>query len=130
MLFFFPGDVVVNFCAKQVGFGYDDIMCRAHGMDGTAETHYSGKVWVKSREDTYNGDTPNLYQDGAVRNIAKFYESIIQGDVTNPTVLPSVRSNLTTILGRTAAYKKGEVTWNEMIKANEKWEANLKGLQA
>jgi hypothetical protein len=45
-------------------------------------------------------------------------------------VAPSVRSDLTTILGRTAAYKGGPVTWDEMIKANEKLEFDLKGLKA
>ena len=41
---------------------------------------------------------------------------------------PSVRSNLVTILGRTAAYGNREVTWDEIIKANEKLEADLRGL--
>jgi hypothetical protein len=35
----------------------------------------------------------------------------------------SVESNLTGILGRTAAYKEATVTWEEMMAANEKWEA-------
>ena len=48
----------------------------------------------------------------------------------NPTAAPSVRSNLTCVLGRTAAYTGRPVTWDEMIKANEKWEPDLKGLRA
>ena len=43
---------------------------------------------------------------------------------------PSVRSNLTTILGRTAAYKKAEVTWDEMMKTAEKMEFNTAGLKS
>jgi hypothetical protein len=35
-----------------------------------------------------------------------------------------------TILGRTAAYKGHRVTWDELIKANEKIETDLKGLKA
>ena len=130
VLIFFPNDLVVNFSAKQVGYGYDDIMCRAHGMTGTAETHYSGKVWLRNREDAYNGDTANLYLKGVELNIAAFYDSISKSDFSNPTIAPSVRSNLTTILGRTAAYKKAEVTWDEIMKANEKWEFDTKGLKA
>ena len=38
----------------------------------------------------------------------------------------SVKSNLTGILGRTAAYKNREVTWEEMMKADEKWTSDLK----
>jgi myo-inositol 2-dehydrogenase / D-chiro-inositol 1-dehydrogenase len=130
ILFFFPDDLVVTFTAKQVGFGFDDIMVRAHGMTGTAETNYGGKVWMRSREDAYNGDTNNIYLVGVERNMVTFHEAITKGDFSNPTVAPSVRSNLATILGRTAAYKKAEVTWAEMMKANEKWEFDPKGLKA
>lgn len=36
----------------------------------------------------------------------------------------SVISNLTAILGRTAAYQR-IVTWDEVMRSNEKWEAKL-----
>jgi len=129
VIYYFPNDIVCVFCSKQVGFVYDDIMCRVHGTTGTIETHYSGKVWMRSREDGYNGDTRNLYEDGTVRNIARFYNDIVKGDFSNPTVSPSVRSNLTTILGRQAAYKNGEVTWDQMMNSGEKFEFNTKGLK-
>ena len=61
---------------------------------------------------------------------AEYIDSIIKGDFSNPTVAPSVRSNLTTILGRTAAYKNTVVTWDEMMRANEKWSADLSNLKA
>ncbi len=130
VLFFFPDDLVVAFTSKQVGFGFDDIMVRAHGTAGTAETNYGGKCWLRTREDVFDGDTPNIYQAGVERNIATFYENIVKGDCANATVAPSVRSNLTTILGRTAAYGKTEVTWDQMIKRGEKWEFSQKGLKA
>ncbi len=130
VIFYYPEDRLVSFNSKQVGYHYDDIMCRVYGTQGTVDTHYAGKVWMRSQEDAFNGETPNLYADGAVRNIAAFHTMITTGDCTNTTVAPSVRSNLTTILGRTAAYKNTVVTWDELIKANEKWEFDLKGLKA
>jgi predicted dehydrogenase len=130
VIFFFPDDVEVSFTSKQVGFGFDDIMVRAHGMTGTAETNYGGKCWLHSRDDIFNGVTDNIYQVGVEHNIASFYQDITKGEFSNPTVAPSVRSNLTTILGRTAAYKGAEVTWDEMLKNNEKWEFDLKGLRS
>ena len=130
VLLFFPDNVVVSFTSKQVGFGFDDIMVRAHGTTGTAETNYGGKCWLHSRDDIFNGATDNIYQVGVEHNIASFYQEIIKGDFSNPTVAPSVRSNLTTILGRTAAYRGTEVTWTEMLKANERWECDLKGLRS
>ena len=130
VLFFFPDDVVVAFTSKQVGFGFDDILVRAHGMTGTAETNYGGKCWLHSRDDVFNGATDNIYQVGVEHNIASFYQDITKAEFSNPTVAPSVRSNLTAILGRTAAYKGAEVTWDAMLKANEKWESDLKGLRS
>ena len=38
----------------------------------------------------------------------------------------SVRSNLTAILGRTAAYRNREVTWDEMMASTETWSADMK----
>jgi hypothetical protein len=40
-----------------------------------------------------------------------------------------VRSNLTTILGRMAAYDRREVAWDEMAKSQERFEPDLKGLK-
>ena len=43
---------------------------------------------------------------------------------------PSVRSNLTTILGRTAAYSQREITWEDMMRRNEAWDFPLDALKA
>jgi myo-inositol 2-dehydrogenase/D-chiro-inositol 1-dehydrogenase len=130
LLFYFPDDLVVSFTSKQAGFGFDDIMVRAHGTTGTAETNYGGKCWLHSREDVFNGETDNIYQVGVEKNIASFYDDVMKGDCSNSTVAPSVRSNLTTILGRAAAYQRGEVvTWDQIMKANEKWHFDPKGLK-
>ncbi len=131
VVFYFPNNVFVSFNSKQVGFGFDDIQCRVFGTGGTADTHYGGDIWVRSKDDLFNGGkTGNIFTEGVQRNIVTFYESITKGDHTNPTVAPSARSNLTTLLGRTAAYKNAEVTWDEMMRANEKFKLDLKGLKA
>ena len=130
VVFLFPEHRFVSFNSKQVGSGLDDILCRVFGTAGTAETNYFGKVFIAS-DDPYNGGVmKNLYTDGVVTNIATFHDSITHSHYGNSTVAPSVRSNLTTILGRTAAYTGREVTWDEMMKANEKWETDLRGLKA
>ncbi len=131
VIFQYASGVIVSFNSKQVGHGFDDIQCRVFGTEGTADTHYFGDVWVRSRDDLFNGGKMgNLYTDGAVNNIASFYSAITKGDWTNATVPESVRSNLTTILGRTAAYQGAEVTWEQMMRANEGWSFDLKGLRA
>jgi len=130
VLFHYPDDLVVTFSSKQAGFGFDDIMVRAHGANGTVGTDYGGKCWLHSRDDRFEGATDNIYQVGVERNMATFHENIVKGDCSNPTVANSVRSNLTTILGRTAAYKGGEVTWADMMKTAEKWHFDTRGLKS
>lgn len=131
VIFYYPKDIMVSFSSKQVGFGYDDIMCRVYGVNGTADAHYSGDIMVRARDDIYNGGKASMiYAEGVTNNVKTFYDSIVKGDFSNPTVAPSVRSNLVTILGRTAAYKGGEVTWDEVLRTKEKWTADLKGLKA
>ncbi|MCF7669213.1 MAG: Gfo/Idh/MocA family oxidoreductase [Verrucomicrobia bacterium] len=130
VIFFYPNDITISFNSKQYGFGYDDILCRMYGTKGTVDTHYFGTVTIRSRDESYNGGRlNNLYTNGVVNNIATFHDDIKNGNYSNPTVKPSVRSNLTTILGRTAAYKNSEVTWDEMIKANRKLEYDMSGLK-
>ncbi len=129
-IFYYPKDIVVSFNSRQAGFGYDDILCRVYGTEGTVDTHYAGKVWMHAREFRSDEDSGSLYESGAVANIAAFHDNIVKADFSNSTVEPGVRSNLTTILGRTAAYKNSVVTWAEMMKANEKLVPDLKGLRA
>ena len=72
----------------------------------------------------------DLYKDGAVVNINEFHDDILKGNCSNPTVAPSVRSNLTAILGREAGYSGGEITLGDLLKENKKLQPNLEGLKA
>jgi predicted dehydrogenase len=130
VIFDFPNQVTTTFSSKQVGFGFDDIMCRVYGTNGMADLHYAGQSLIKSREYGNAVTAPNLYTSGAEANIAAFHEAISKRDFANLTVAPGVRTNLTAILGRTAAYRNRVVTWEEMMRANEPLTANLQGLKA
>ena len=120
VIYYFPNDLVLSFISHQTGYGYDDIMCRVYGLKGTADTHYFGNVTVKAKEFRSDGQVGNLYSDGVETNIATFHDSITRGNWANPTVAPSVRSNLTTILGRMAAYTGLEITWDQAMNSQEK----------
>jgi predicted dehydrogenase len=130
VIFDFPNQVTTTFSSKQVGFGFDDIMCRVYGTIGMADLHYAGQSLIKSKENGNSVSAPNLYTTGAEANIAAFHEAISKHDFANLTVAPGVRTNLTAILGRTAAYRNRVVTWEEMMRANEPLTANLQGLKA
>jgi myo-inositol 2-dehydrogenase/D-chiro-inositol 1-dehydrogenase len=128
VIYRFRGDIVLGFNSKQYGTGYDDIGCRMFGPEGMIDTHYFGSVSIQGNKPYQGGPMNNLFTEGVVRNIAEFHDDVTQARYANPTVAQSVRSNLTTILGRTAAYRRDQVTWQEMLKANEKLEFDLKGL--
>lgn len=130
VIYQFPKDVVLTFSAKQVGYGYEEIMCRVFGTTGTADTHYYSKSILNAKEQRLVADPKELYLTGAQANIATFYDSITTGNFANPTVAPSVRSTLATILGRMAVYRKTTVSWEEMMRHPEHLVADLQGLKA
>jgi predicted dehydrogenase len=129
VIYWFPDDVLVTFYSKQYGQGADDIACKMYGTDGTLDTHYSGDVGIKGKVNYPGGRDGSLFGNGARRNIATFYDQVTSGKHDYSTVAPSVRSNLTTILGRTAAYKQAEFTWDELMRSDEQLDPHLVGLK-
>ncbi len=129
VIYTFSEDVIVTFASRQNGDGYSDIGCRMYGAKGTIDTHYAGSVSIAGAVPYEGGLSPHLYEEGAARNIAAFHDDIIQNRFTNATVEPSVRSNLTTILGRTAAYRRTEVSWDELMRSEEWLDPKLQGLK-
>jgi myo-inositol 2-dehydrogenase / D-chiro-inositol 1-dehydrogenase len=87
-------------------------------------------VLMRGKESAVRGEVGDLYKTGTQTNIAEFYQAVTQGDCSNPTVVPSVRSNLTAVLGREAAYRRTELTLKSLIKQGKKLEPDLKGLKA
>jgi predicted dehydrogenase len=132
VLFEYPDKVGVTFSSRQFkGHGSPGgIKNRMFGSEGVLETKYGGTVIIRGENFYRGGETAEIYKQGAVNNIATFYDSITAGHFHNPTVAPSVRSNLVTILGRTAAYTGEKVYWNRLIKSTEKLQADLRGLKA
>jgi predicted dehydrogenase len=129
----YANNVGISFSSRQFP-GHDTqpegIRNRMFGTQGVLETEYGGQVLIRGKNFYRGGQTGSIYQDGAVNNIAAFHKSITEGQFDNPTVSPSVQSNLITILGRTAAYEKRVVNWEELIKSTKVMEPNFKGLKA
>jgi len=131
VIYWFPGDFVLTFSSVKIIPGHkDEIRCRIFGSEGVVFTDYYTEVRISGKKPYPGGTNDNLYQSGAETNIQEFYRSVTQGNYANTTVAPSVRSNLTCVLGRTAAYSGKVVTWDEMMRAAEKLEPDLRGLKA
>lgn len=113
--------------ANLTGF---DVVCQAQGQDGYAQIAYGGKVSVKGQEGTYNGEAPDLYEAGAVRNIAQFYQSVVEERLENDTVRRAIDGALATILGREAGLRRTKLTMAELLQEKKRLEVDLQGLRA
>jgi len=123
--YWYPDDVLMDFCSAQYTQRYDDLCCRIFGTLGTVDSHYGGNVNILAKTGGYRGgNTGSIYLDGAVSNIKNFCASIENKKYLDNSE-ESARSNLTAILGRIAAYEGRTVTWNEMMDANTKIDPRL-----
>lgn len=105
------------------------LLCQVFGQKANAQINYWGKAFVRGGPMHYGGgQVESLYKNGAVRNIAAFYQDIIEGRFDNPTVQRAVDGCLTTILGREAAARHGRMTMAELLKENQRLEVDLTGL--
>jgi predicted dehydrogenase len=129
--FQYPGKVGVQFSGRQFkGHGtVEGIRNRTFGSKGVLETEYGGLVLLRGENYWNGGKTADIYESGAVANIAAFHAAIVKGDYANPTVGPSVESNLITILGRKAAYENRLVTWDEILNDKERLDPALNSLR-
>ena len=100
------------------------------GAGGFIDADYYTGVVVRGPETAIRASVGDLYSSGTVVNINEFHAAIVKGDCSNPTVVPSVRSNLTAVLGREAAYRRDELTLAALLKEGKKLEPDLKGLKA
>jgi len=132
VVFTYPDHVGVTFSSRQFngqGTRPEGIRNRMFGSEGVLETEYGGQVLVRGKQFYRGGETPTIYEQGAVSNIAAFHDAIERQDYGNVTVPESVRSTLVTILGRTAAYENRVVTWDEIVKSDERLLPDLTGLK-
>jgi hypothetical protein len=92
---------------------------------------YGGRALIRGGPGHYAGGTiDNLYAAGAISNIATFHKNITEVDCSNDTVPTAIDSCLATILAREACLRKGRMTMEELVNANQRIEVDLSGLKA
>lgn len=128
-----PSPFVLTFSGNQATPGApNEIPCRIYGSQAMVDTDYFNHVTLTGaipKNKQFKGEFDNLYTDGAVSNIAAFYKAITEQDYSNSTVPESVRSNLTCVMGRNAAYTGESITWEQLMKDDNRLEPDLSGLQ-
>jgi myo-inositol 2-dehydrogenase/D-chiro-inositol 1-dehydrogenase len=119
--FVYPNGVEIDHSSVQLTKGYDDICARAFGNKGAADAHYGGLVRITGDNAWHGADKDDTFRGGAIANAKKFVESIrTDAPINNAEV--AAESTLTAILGRTAAYRSREVTWQALVSEKEKLE--------
>lgn len=131
VIYEYPNERMIVFSSTQfLDLGWGDSGERINGSKGAFDGR-SHPMEIRGENPWKPGESQN--QDGAAffqssnaeaNKVKTFYQSIETKQYINE--IPSgVQSTLSSILGRTSAYRGKEVTWNEMIEDNERYEANL-----
>lgn len=130
LMFEFPGDVPWTYTSRQFDPGGvpGGMVNNLMGSKGAFLSKFGGDIMIRGGKDTFwrGGKNPNIYKTGTDTNIGRFATAIHGGDkdITRATVPLAVRSTLTAILGRNAAYQQGSLTWEELQKDTSKFEVD------
>jgi predicted dehydrogenase len=139
-VFHYPNNVDVTFSSTQFAKGWWDVSERFFGTKGTAISPYTGPLGIWGDEPwqaplvvqqpgqqaafSVTGNfTSNLDAADPEKKKA-FIESINSGKFHNQAD-KGAESALSCMLARTAAYKGREITWDELLKSTEVWDARL-----
>ncbi len=121
--YLYPDGVTADFIGTRFAGGYRDQCVRVQGTRGTVDSHYMGAVNIVGANPWKGAESDNT-RLGAQTNARNFLESIRSGRPIDNTA-SAAQSNLTAILGRTAAYRRSSVTWEDMLRTGETIEAGI-----
>jgi len=140
VLFRYPGDVDVTFSSTQFAKGWWDVSERFFGTKGTALSPYAGPLGIWGDEPWQAPLSPQPQGQPAAFSVTgtftsnlesadpekkkAFLESITSGNFHNQAD-KGAESALSCMMARTAAYTGREVTWDELLKSGEVWDARL-----
>ena len=152
----YPSDVHLNLNSFQAGKALSDVSIRLFGAKGVAELHYEGVVGIYGDEPwEWEGSVgpasprpghANIYavgnnapaeraagifhdalEDADPEKEKAFIQSITSGKFHNQAA-QGAESTLSTILGRQAAYGGREITWDELLASDQRYDLELEGI--
>jgi len=142
VLFRYPGNVDVTFSSTQFAKGWWDVSERFFGTKGTSLSPYTGPLGIWGDEPwqaplspqpqggaepvafSVTGSFKSNLESADPEKKQAFIDSIISGKFHNQAD-KGAESALSCMMARTAAYTGREVTWDELMKSNEVWDARL-----
>jgi predicted dehydrogenase len=139
-VFHYPNDVKVTFSSTQFAKGWWDVSERFFGTTGTSISPYTGPlgIWgdnpwqaplvqqpgAQPAAFSVTGNFTSNLEDADRAKKTAFIESINSGKFHNQAD-KGAESALSCMMARTAAYTGREVTWNDLLKSTEVWDAKL-----
>jgi len=139
-VFHYPGNVDVTFSSTQFAKGWWDVSERFFGTKGTAISPYTGPLGIwgdqpwqaplvaqppgQAAAFSVTGNFTSNLQYADPEKKKAFIESINSGSFHNQAD-KGAESALSCVMARTAAYTGREVTWDELMKSTEVWDAGL-----
>ncbi|HEX8985281.1 MAG TPA: Gfo/Idh/MocA family oxidoreductase [Bryobacteraceae bacterium] len=138
VVYTYPNEVHVGFDSKQFGEAYFDVNEQFFGTLGASSSPYAGKLGIEGKNAwtfgsgqqqptggfSATGSFGDNLADADPEKQRSWIGSITSGKFHNQSAL-GVESALTCMLGRMAAYTGRPVTWEELLKSNEKWESGI-----
>ncbi len=107
-----------------------ELSAAIYGTEAHAVLNYWGKSYLRGGRQHYGGgEIENLYEAGARRNIARFYDEVTSGNFTNDTCQRAVDGVLTCVLGYEAAARRERLTMDTILRENKRLEVDLRGLK-
>ena len=139
VIFDYPNSVQVSFSSVQFGKGKFDVNERFFGTKGSSMSPYSGSLGIDGDEAWTWAGSDRQQQGGAFSASGSFSDNLAESDsekqkgfigaITSGKfhnqLAQGVESALTCMLGRQAGYTGHEVTWAELVKSDEKWDAEI-----
>ncbi len=129
VIYTYPGDIRVDLnCSQFMQKGYNNLGARIFGDLGAIHAHYRGADWgvgpvkITGTKEWAGTEHDNTWDIGVNNNCKDFVQSIRTGKFINHADY-SADSAMTSVLGRTASYRQAEVTWDEILMANEELQA-------
>ena len=140
VVFRYPNNVAVTFSSTQFAKGGWDVSERFFGTKGTALSPYSRPLGIwgeqpwqaplslqspgQSAAFSVTGNFTSNLETADPEKKKAFIESINSGKFHNQAD-KGAESALSCMMARTAAYTGREVTWDELMKSTEVWDARL-----
>lgn len=128
----YPGDVHISFNSNQFkNKGYRQQGERFFGTKGASESFQGGPATINYNQVEEGQKTADKVDCGkvdlhaAVGTKMKALVASIQSGKFDNQCEQGAETTLTTILGRMAAYKGTEVSWDKMLKSGENWNLKL-----